>query len=158
MLRKTINICSLNEILDSDLKNSILLINIDRGCLMPESLIAEVYNNNPFVRNKIIKNTNLSKFNYSNKLIPTRHNLSNFLNDAINKVHDMYYVSNKEYNEEEAKKSLLEYNLPLRKIININSLTDHENKKIIYIDSQIDESYLGNTIKKLKIYKLNLFN
>lgn len=160
MFKKITNINSLNEISDNDLKDNLLLINIDRGCLIPEFLIAEAYNNNPFLRNKIIKNTNKSKFNYTKNLIPTRYNLNNFIKNSMDKIIDIIYVTNNiNYNEEEIKKNLAECNLPNKKIINVQkNINDFKDHKIIYIDSQIDNLDQFNNIKKLKVFKLNVFN
>ena len=157
MIKKVINIGSLFEISEKDIMDSIVFINIDSGCLIPEYILAEVYNNNPFIRNKLIKNTNKINFNYVNKLIPTRHNLSNFIKLLEEKSKNIFYVSkNENLEKEELIKNLQEHNLPIKETIHFNKLNEIFTEKVIYIDSKVEEiNVKANTIK---IFKLNLFN
>lgn len=159
MIKKVININSLNEINEKDITNSIIYINIDSGCLIPEYLIAQVYNNNPFIRNKIIKNTNKIKFNYTDKLIPTRHNFNNFIKFLETRAKDIYYVTKDEnIDSHKIKNNLDEFSIPIKKIININKINvlNEYHNKIVYIDSKVEN--LSFNTYKLKIYKLNIFN
>lgn len=145
---KIININSFDEINENDLTDAIIYINIDKGCLMPEYLIAQVYNNNPFIRNKIIKNTKLIKFNYTNKLIPTRYNFPNFINNKTNKIKELIYVITSNHSDELIN-NLQEYNLPINRIININEMNKEINilnNKIIYIDGNLDIIEYINTL------------
>lgn len=150
---KIIQINSLDEISNTILRNNILYINIDRGCLIPEYLLARVYNNNPFIRNKIIQNTNINNFSYTNNLIPTRHNFSSFVKSIIGTIKELYYVTNTIINNNMVT-TLNELDLPIAKIININDID--KNKKLIYIDSSIE--YIDHFNDSSIIYKLNIFN
>lgn len=158
MIKKVINVGSLWEISEKDITDSIVYINIDSGCLIPEYIIAEVYNNNPFIRNKIVKNMNKINFNYVNKLIPTRHYLSNFIKYLEEKSKIIYYVTkNVNIEREELIKNLQEYNLPIKEIIHFDKLNNNVIlDKIIYLDSKVEEINIKANI--VKIFKLNIFN
>lgn len=152
------------------MKEMILLINIDRGYILPEYLITRVYENTPQLRTIVVKNTNKTKFEYSDNLIIMNKNFVSFMESARSKFKKIYFVTQRNRSDYELiKQNLTNIGIVFdsNTIINSDDIIKlfRENKTILYVDSSEEQYYKLNYDKnsselehcKFILMKMNLF-
>jgi hypothetical protein len=115
-----------------ELKSIDLYLNMDCACMISESVIYNLYNNNPSLRKDIISKTNKLNFSNTDNFIPTRYYLKEFLSECTKKFRSVTYVSTN-VSDEKLVGEINKNNLPMFRIINKCDLENKEN--IYYVDS-----------------------
>lgn len=147
-------ITNINHINYINYENGTLCIDIDT-CIIEEKTIAELFNSNPFLRNKIITSTNKLYFNMTDDLIITRSNLHDFIKKCKNIFKKIIYITKKSSNEiSKIKKFIVDNDLSFdNNIISINMLTSININTLFFIDTN-NESF-NNIIKQNTIKNIN---
>jgi hypothetical protein len=152
-----INISILDEILynDNNYKNGILYIDIDNTCMIKECVMFKIFELNPMVRARIIKNTKKLSFTQSDKLIKTRHELNDFIvkcKKSFNKVYFFTKHTKDNLNEIKIQSAQL---VPDIEVVNINQIQKADDIDLYMID--INSDSFNKIIKKNKYQKNTLF-
>jgi hypothetical protein len=139
----------------SNLHEKILIISVDKTCIISECVCAKLFDDNVMLRTKIMQSTRRMNFSSSDELMFIRHDFVKFLNNSRKKFKNVLFLT-KKYGDDLNK--LVEFveknNITFVKIVtceNISKFINNENA--IMIDKN---SNIFNEIK-LKMSDLQLF-
>lgn len=144
-----------------DFKNGHLLIDIDMTCAIEECLLAELYDNNPVIRDRIIKRTRQISFSKtSDKLLPTHFGFADFVNISREIFKNISFVTKRKMIEfDKIRNDLSDKNVPIDiDIIEYDKLknTDINADIIFYIDVN-DNAIKSLLNKKNRLVLLNMY-
>lgn len=78
---------------DENFKIGNLYIDIDNTCMIKESIIAKIFELNPIMRTKIVKNTKCISFGNNDILIKTRYDLNEFVLKCKKQFNKVYFFT-----------------------------------------------------------------
>lgn len=150
----TYKIKDLDDVLSSpnvNFEEGTLLIDIDRACMMEEKNIAQLYKDNPFLRNKIVTSTQKNSFEDSDKLISTRANLFDFIDKCQTLFKKVALITKRpEHEFEKIKLDINKQNIDIicyNNMLSKNNAQNHSsadsktneiNETLYYIDTTSD--------------------
>lgn len=140
---QTKTIYDLNEILinqNDNYSNGTLCIDIDKACMIEEKIIAQLFNSNSILRNKIIASTNRLHFDMTDNLILTRSNMCDFIKKCKNVFNNVNYVTKKSPNEiDKIKQYIIDNAMPCDiDIVTFDMIKSRNIETLFYIDTNND--------------------
>lgn len=124
---------SLNKQEKVNLKEGILLIDIDKACMTEEKNLAQLYDRNPLLRNQIVTSTQKMLFENTDKLMSTRSDLFDFVDKCKCIFKNVAFVTHK--SENEFSKISRDINRTDIDIVGYKSLMKGDKEIIYYVDS-----------------------
>jgi len=124
---------SLDNYTNTNYKDGTLMIDIDRACMTEEKNLAQLYEDNPFLRNKIVASTQKMSFENTDKLISTRANLFDFVDKCKHIFKKVAFITQR--TEDEFDKIRKDINKSDIDIINYDTLLKNNTEIIYYIDT-----------------------
>ena len=142
---ETKTIYDLNEILinqNDNYSSGTLCIDIDKACMIEEKVIAQLFNSNYILRNKIIASTNRLRFDMTDNLIITRSNMCDFIKKCKNVFNNINYVTKKSPHEiDKIKQYVIDNGMPHDiDIVTFDMIKSRNIETFFYVDTN-NESF-----------------